>query len=77
VEDSACTPGPVSPAVRQGNLSSTICRKGGYTSGIRPSAYITGKEKALNAKSYGYTGPMRDAEYDHELSGAPTMRAVI
>ncbi|WP_127356145.1 hypothetical protein [Actinacidiphila soli] len=66
--DPVCTPGAVSPAVTQANLSTTICRKGGYTSGIRPSAYITGKEKAANAKSYGYTGSFRDAEYDHLLS---------
>ncbi|WP_322973288.1 hypothetical protein [Actinacidiphila soli] len=69
LEDPACTPGAISPAVTQANLTSTICRKGGYTSGIRPSSYVTGKEKALNAKSYGYTGSMRDAEYDHLLSG--------
>ncbi len=27
-----------------------------------------GKEKTANAKSYGYTGSMRDAEYDHLIS---------
>ena len=39
----------------QANLTSTICRKGVYTSGIRPSAYVTGREKRLNAASYGNT----------------------
>ncbi|MFE2520965.1 hypothetical protein ACFXG9_37855 [Streptomyces mirabilis] len=68
LEDPACTPGAVSPAVTQANLKSTICRKGGYTSGIRPSTSVTGKEKALNAASYGYKGPMGDAEYDHLIS---------
>jgi len=68
LEDPKCTPGAVSPAVTQANLKSTICRKGGYTSGVRPSAYITGKEKRLNAASYGFTGSMRDAEYDHLIS---------
>ncbi|MER7839098.1 hypothetical protein ABTY98_25280 [Streptomyces sp. NPDC096040] len=68
LEDPKCTPGAVSPAVTQANLKSTICRKGGYTSGIRPSTYVTGKEKKLNAVSYGYTGNMADAEYDHEIS---------
>jgi len=68
LEDPACTPGAISPAVTQANLKSTICRKGGYTSSIRPSSYVTGKEKALNAKSYGYSGSMRDAEYDHLIS---------
>ncbi|MGW7385319.1 hypothetical protein [Streptomyces sp. NPDC054794] len=68
IEDPQCTPGAISPAVTQANLNSTICRKGGYTSGIRPSAYVTGKEKRLNAASYGYTGRMGDAEYDHLIS---------
>jgi len=68
LEDPTCTPGAVSPAVTQANLKSTICRKGGYTSGIRPSTYVTGKEKELNAASYGFTGSMRDAEYDHLIS---------
>ncbi|MFF4509055.1 hypothetical protein [Streptomyces sp. NPDC001401] len=69
LEDPECTPGAISPAVTQANLKSTICRTGGYTSGVRPPAYVTGKEKKLNAASYGYTGPMRSAEYDHLLSG--------
>jgi hypothetical protein len=64
----ACTPGAISPAVTQANLASTICRKGGYTGGIRPSASVTGKEKVLNAKSYGYAGSMSDAEFDHLIS---------
>ncbi|KPI14623.1 hypothetical protein OK006_3319 [Actinobacteria bacterium OK006] len=68
LEDPACTPGAISPAVTQANLKSTICRKGGYTSGIRPSTSVTGKEKALNAASYGYTSRMGDAEYDHLIS---------
>src|ERR1041385_277815 len=45
LEDPACTPGAISPAVTQANLKSTICRRGGYTSSIRPSTYVTGKEK--------------------------------
>jgi hypothetical protein len=68
LEDPACTPGAISPAVTQANLKSTICRKGGYTKGIRPPASITGKEKKLNAVSYGYAGRMGDAEYDHLIS---------
>ncbi|WP_108999043.1 hypothetical protein [Streptomyces rishiriensis] len=68
LEDPKCTPGAISPAVTQANLKSTICRKGGYTSGVRPSAYVTGKEKRLNAASYGYTGNTGDAEYDHLIS---------
>lgn len=68
LEDPACTPGAISPAVTQANLVTTICRKGGYTSSIRPPASVTGKEKALNAKSYAYTGALSDAEYDHLIS---------
>ncbi|MGW4568760.1 hypothetical protein ACWEN3_42605 [Streptomyces sp. NPDC004561] len=68
LEDHTCTPGAISPAVTQANLKSTVCRKGGYTSGVRPSAYVTGKEKRLNAASYGFTGRMGDAEYDHLIS---------
>ena len=68
LEDPKCTPGAISPAVTQANLKSTICRQGGYTSAIRPSAYVTGKEKKLNAASYGFTGSMRDAEFDHLVS---------
>lgn len=68
LEDPKCTPGAISPAVTQANLKSTICRKGGYTSGIRPSTSVTGKEKKLNAASYGFTGRMGDAEYDHLIS---------
>ncbi|WP_245879245.1 hypothetical protein, partial [Streptomyces reticuliscabiei] len=68
LQDPGCTPGAVSPAVTQSNLQSTICRKGGYTSGIRPSTSVTGREKKLNAASYGFTGRMADAEYDHLIS---------
>ncbi|GAA2143283.1 hypothetical protein GCM10009760_29430 [Kitasatospora kazusensis] len=73
--DPACTPGVASPAVTQATMTTTICKPGGYTSGIRPPAAVTNKEKAANAKSYGYTGPMGDAEYDHlvplSLGGDP------
>ncbi|MER6384203.1 hypothetical protein [Streptomyces sp. NPDC001250] len=66
--DPKCTPGATSPAVTQANLATTICRKGGYTKGIRPPEAVTGKEKQLNAASYGYKGSFKDAEYDHLLS---------
>ncbi|WP_405717632.1 hypothetical protein [Streptomyces sp. NBC_01537] len=66
--DPVCTPGALNPKVTLATIGSTICRTGGYTSGIRPSSYVTGKEKAANAKSYGYTGNMRDGEYDHLIS---------
>jgi hypothetical protein len=60
--DSTCTPGAVSPDVTQATITSTICRKGGYTSGIRPPVGITDKEKHANAASHGYTGPLHDAD---------------
>lgn len=72
--DPNCTPGTTNPAVTPDTLSSTICRSG-YTSDIRPSSSITGREKTANAASYGYTGSLGDAEYDHlislELGGSP------
>ncbi|MER6032099.1 hypothetical protein [Streptomyces sp. NPDC001851] len=68
LEDPACTPGAISPAVTQANLASTICRKGGYTKNIRPPEAITRKEKEANAASYGYSGSLGDAEYDHLIS---------
>ncbi|WP_433685205.1 hypothetical protein [Nocardia sp. CA-119907] len=72
--DPACTPGAINPKVAADNLGDTIC-KGGYTSSIRPPANITDREKGANAKSYDYTGPLHDAEYDHlvslELGGDP------
>lgn len=72
--DRTCTPGATNPKVTQATLASTICRSG-YTASIRPSSSITRREKAANAKSYGYTKPLADAEYDHlislELGGDP------
>ncbi|MFI7671120.1 hypothetical protein [Nocardia sp. NPDC049526] len=72
--DPACTPGATNPKVTADTLGSTICASG-YTSSIRPPANITNREKDANAKSYGYTGSLHDAEYDHlvslELGGDP------
>lgn len=62
--DPACTPGAVSPAVTQGNISTTICHKG-YSKSVRPLRNITDREKRLNAKSYSYDGALSQAEYDH------------
>jgi hypothetical protein len=72
--DPSCTPGALNPKVSQATLAATVCRSG-YTSGIRPPVGITSREKDANAKSYGYTQSLRDAEYDHlvslELGGDP------
>ncbi|MEV8474845.1 hypothetical protein [Streptomyces sp. NPDC051173] len=73
--DAKCTPGALNPKVTQATLKQTICSPSGYTKGIRPPVSVTGPEKAANAKSYSYTGPLHDAEYDHlislELGGDP------
>lgn len=65
--DAGCTPGATNPAVTQATLAATICRSG-YTSSIRPPASVTDKEKVANADSYGYTGSLSQAEYDHLIS---------
>ncbi|MFD9634966.1 hypothetical protein [Streptomyces violascens] len=65
--DPKCTPGALNPKVTQATLKETVC-KSGYTSTIRPPVSVTGPEKTANAKSYGYTGPIGDAEYDHLIS---------
>jgi hypothetical protein len=74
LEDKACTPGALNPKVTAATLKATIC-KSGYTSTIRPPASVTDAEKKANAKSYGYTGALHDAEMDHlvslELGGDP------
>lgn len=72
--DPSCTPGALSPTVKSTNLGSTIC-KAGYPASVRPPAEIIQAEKQKNAESYGYTGDLRQAEYDHlvplELGGDP------
>ncbi|MFF4156141.1 hypothetical protein [Streptomyces sp. NPDC001678] len=65
--DPKCTPGATNPKVTQATLKTTICRSG-YTADIRPGTNITGREKTANAASYGYKGPLKDAEYDHLIS---------
>jgi hypothetical protein len=68
------TPGAISPKVTQDTLATTICRTG-YTKSIRPPASITEIEKRENAAAYGYTGSLKDVEYDHlvplEVGGDP------
>jgi hypothetical protein len=71
--DPNCTPGAISPKVTQDTLDTTVC-KTGYTKSIRPPASITEIEKRENAAAYGYTGSLKDVEYDHLLSGAPASR---
>ena len=72
--DPHCTPGALNPRVTQRTISTTICRAG-YSASIRPPASVTAAEKRADAKSYGYRGSLRQAEYDHlvslELGGDP------
>ncbi|KOG82894.1 hypothetical protein ADK47_41620 [Streptomyces rimosus subsp. rimosus] len=75
LQDASCTPGALNPDVTQATLKTTVCRPGGYTSKIRPPVSVTSVEKSANARSYGYTASLHDAEYDHlislELGGDP------
>jgi hypothetical protein len=66
--DPVCTPGAFNPDVTPATIITIICGKGGYTSGIRPPANITDKEKHRNAVSYSYADSPHDAEYDHLIS---------
>jgi hypothetical protein len=72
--DSRCTPGAISPAVRQANLQSTICSYS-YTETVRPPESVTEPEKEASLAAYGDAGPLHEYEYDHlvplELGGAP------
>ena len=78
LQDSACTPGVVSPLVTQANIKSTICVSG-YTEMIRrqfaPVSY-TDALKAQQISEYGYADTkLADYEEDHlvslELGGHP------
>jgi hypothetical protein len=62
--DPACTPGAVDPAVTPATLARTICVSG-YTGRIRPPVSVTGQEKRLSARAYGYRESLATAEYDH------------
>ncbi|MDP9904698.1 hypothetical protein [Arthrobacter bambusae] len=72
--DPVCTPGVRNSAVTQATIHETICTSG-WTKTIRPPEAVTGAEKQSNAKSYGFHGDWKTAEYDHllslELGGAP------
>jgi hypothetical protein len=71
--DPRCTPGALDPAVRQANISQTICSSG-WTETVRPPEYVTEQEKRLSMDAYGDRRPISDYEYDHfvplELGGA-------
>lgn len=75
--DPRCTPGAISPAVTQANISSTICRAG-YTETVRPPESVTEPEKRASLAAYGDRKPLHYYEYDHlvplELGGASNDR---
>ncbi|WP_422934726.1 HNH endonuclease signature motif containing protein [Sinomonas sp. P47F7] len=51
--DASCTPGAIDSAVTQASLPQTVCRKGGYTSSVRPPVSITDKAKSQIMAAYG------------------------
>jgi len=73
--DPACTPGAVDPHVTDATLESTVCRRGGYTSTVRPPTSVTNSEKRLAQAAYGQSDGPSAYELDHlvplELGGTP------
>ena len=57
-------PGCLDPGVTPATLARTVCASG-YTTRIRPPVSITGQEKRLSARAYGYNGALTTTEYDH------------
>jgi hypothetical protein len=70
--DPRCTPGALNPAVTQATIATTIC-KVGYTTTIRPSTSVTGREKITSLASYSLPAKVT-TEFDHfiplEIGGA-------
>ena len=51
--DPRCTPGAVDTAVTQASLLDTVCRRGGYTSSVRPPRQVTDAAKRRMLAAYG------------------------
>lgn len=51
--DPLCTPGAVDRAVTAADVSSTICRTGGYTKSVRPPVSMTEPAKKIIMAAYG------------------------
>ena len=70
----ALTPGVLNPDVAQGNITSTICRRG-WTRTIRPPVSYTNALKAKGLRQYRLRGPPAAFQEDHlislELGGDP------
>jgi hypothetical protein len=69
------TPGVLNPDVTQGNIRSTICKRG-WTSTIRPPESYTDALKRKQMRQYGESGTTSGYQEDHlislELGGSPT-----
>jgi hypothetical protein len=64
--DPACTPGTIDVAVTDTNITSTVCRKGGYTSSVRPPQTLTEPVKRRLLAAYGIPASrIGDYELDH------------
>ena len=77
LQDPACTPGALNPAVTQSDIDSTIHCVSGYTDRIRPPTSYTDPLKFRLMDAYGVgTRSPSDFELDHlislELGGAPS-----
>jgi hypothetical protein len=75
VASAARTPGVVNPAVTQGTIGATICRRG-WTATVRPPTSYTNALKLRQMLAYGEAGPPSAYQEDHlislELGGHPT-----
>jgi hypothetical protein len=65
--DPVRTPGVLNPDVTQGNIRSTICRRG-WTDTIRPSTSYTNALKRKQMRQYRETGSLSDYQEDHLIS---------
>lgn len=64
--DPGCTPGAVDAAVTDANTTTTVCRKGGYTSTVRPPVSLTEPVKRKLLAAYGIpANRIGDYELDH------------
>ncbi len=67
------------PDVTDATLESTVCRRGGYTSTVRPPTSITNSENRLAQAAYGQSDGPSAYELDHlvplELGGTPNSAA--
>ncbi|NNN21693.1 MAG: hypothetical protein HKL80_06800 [Acidimicrobiales bacterium] len=76
--DPTCTPGAIDTTVTQANIFSTICRRGGYTSSVRPPVSLTEPAKYLSMSAYGTSQSATKLEFDHlvplGLGGASSLQ---